>query len=231
MSYALIANVAAGSSDSNDVTTGAIDTTGATLLVAYVAEKESTTDATLTDSKGNTWTPRTEQKDVATANLLGRQFEAVNPASVGAGHTFTVTSSSGQPAVAVAAFSGAHLTTPVDQENGAVDIDAGLTTQPGSITPTEDDELVVTGLGFTANSATLSINGGFTITDQVDQNANHRGCGLAYLIQTSAAAANPTWTYSANEYAVATIVSYKKAAAGGGSSIAAIVADHRRRRV
>lgn len=215
MAYTYLAHVKVGSADLNTVTTGAIDTSGADILIAYIAEIESATDATLTDSKTNTWAQLTERKD-AGVSLLGRMFYAKN-ATVGSGHTFTVTSSNGAPAICVAAFSGSHLTAPLDQQNGVVDVDAGLSNITGSITPSEDNCLVITGLGFTGNSATITIDGSYAITDQIDYaGATNKGAALAYAIQTSLAASNRTWTYSTNEYAVTTIASFKASAGGGG---------------
>lgn len=235
MAYALIASVAAGSPDTFTFTTGSINTTGAHLLIAYVSERESVGDTTFSDSKGNTWAPLTERLDVGTASLRGVMYYATNVAGkVGAGHTFTVTDSSGGgvASVAVAAFSGAHLTVPLDQTTGTVDIDAGLSNTTGSITPTQNDELVVTGMAFSPNSATISIGSSYTITDQVDCTVNHKGVALAYLIQTSAGATNPTWSYSTNCYVVTTIASFKAAVSGGGGSISVPVFQqgYRRRR-
>lgn len=216
--YTFVASVAAGSAGGGNVTTADMNTTGADTIVCYLAEQDSTVDAAFSDSKSNTWqTDITERKDAATANLLGRMFYCKN-CTVGSGHNFTATSSSGKPSIACAAFSGGHLTAPLDQQNGNVDIDAGLNNTTGSITPSENDTLVVTGLGFSGGaSATITIDGSYTITNQVDVDGSfHRGTALAYEIQTTATATNRQWTYSANQYAVASIASFKASAGGGG---------------
>lgn len=234
MSYALIASVAAGSPDTFTFTTGAIDTTGADLLIAYVSERESVGDTVLSDSKGNTWAALTEQKDVATASLRGVMYYCKSP-TVGAGHTFTVTDSSGGgvASVAVAAFSGSHLTAPLDQQNGKVDIDAGLANTTNGVTPSENNELTISGLAFSPNSATIAVNtgeAGWTITNQVDCTVNHKGVALAYKIQGALAATDPTWSYSTNEYAATTIASFKISGGGGGSAVPVFQAGYRRRR-
>src|SRR5262245_48719352 len=48
-------HASAGSADTNSVTTPAIDTTGATLLILVVGWAADIAQATPTDSKGNTW--------------------------------------------------------------------------------------------------------------------------------------------------------------------------------
>lgn len=215
MAIALVAHTK--KNGGNNITTSAIDTTGANLIILYLCEKDSASpDATVSDSNSNTWTALTSQSDPATANLLGRMFYAKN-ATVGAGHTFTITSSSGSPSICVAAFSGADTTAPLDQQNGAVDIDAGLSNTTGSITPSENNCLVITGLGFDPNSATISIDGSYTIIDQQDVDPGvGKGSALAYVVQGALAASNRTWSYTANEYVVTTIASFKQSAGGGG---------------
>lgn len=211
MAIALISSGHTATNGANNITTSAIDTTGATLLVLYLCEQDSATDATVSDSKSNTWTALTSQSDPALSNLLGRMFYATNVSGkVGSGHTFTITSSSGGPAVCVAAFSGTHTTAPLDQQNGKEDHDAGLSNTTNSITPSEANCLVITGLGFYGNSATISIDGSYTIIDQVDQSGSIKGAALAYAVQAPGpAASDRTWSYSSNEYAVTTIASFK----------------------
>lgn len=187
MAFSLIANAGAASSDDNTVTTGAIDTSGADLLVASVSSLEAG-PATLTDSKSNTWTALT-LRSIAGGQV--RMYWCV-PSSVGSGHTFTASQAGSFPAVFVEAWSGAHAS-PYDQESG--DAQTGTTIAPGSITPSVDNALVATGAFVGSYAAgSLSVDGGFTISNQANSSANAYGGGLAYLVQTSAAAANPTWT-------------------------------------
>jgi hypothetical protein len=70
MAWAHIASVSAGSSDGISVTTGNIDTSGANLLLASVADYNAESAVTLTDSKGNTWTPLTP---IDGTSLAGRE--------------------------------------------------------------------------------------------------------------------------------------------------------------
>jgi len=215
--YAFVASVASGSPDTFSHTSGNMDSTGADTIVCYVPELESQGNTTFSDSKSNTWFQLTEQKDVGTASLLGRMYYCKN-CNVGSGHNFTVTDTSGgaKGSVACSAWSGGHLTSPLDQQTGNVDIDAGLSNTTGSITPSEDNELVCTGLAFVPNSATISVDGSYTISDQIDATVNHMGAALACAVQTTATASNRTWSYTSNEYVVTTIASFKMSSGGGG---------------
>ncbi len=165
--------------------TGAIDTTGADLIVG-AASTFGDTVTTFIDSKGNTWHRVATGADNSGQTTV--QFFWTAATSVGSGHSFEADSATHFPAVAVAAFSGYSA---FDQAGGA-----SSAVQPGSMTPAEDGELVLTAIGWFP-SGTLSVNGGFTISDQQDFNPSFSiGCALAYLIQTTATPSNPTWSES-----------------------------------
>ena len=201
-------------------TTTAIDTTGADLLVVAVSSY-STTPVTVSDSKSNTWSPRTEK---ASGNNHTRLFFCQG-GTVGSAHTFSTNADFYD--IAVAAFSGSGAI-PFDVENGAAAVASALAT--GSITPAVNGELIVSALGETADggiSRTYSVDSGLTITDQNGAaGGNHNGLGLAYFAQTTAAAINPTWsiTGGANNIA-AVIASFKPAAGGGGITADASITE------
>jgi len=219
VAYALLTSASAGSTGGNNVTTASVDTTGATLLVLCVS-CYGTGAPTVSDSKGNTWTSLTTRG----ATAIGFRMHYCVPTSVGTGHTFTASSSGLSPSICAAAFSGAAAV-PFEAESG------GTSATPGSITPSEANELLVTGVSWYP-SGTVSLTGGFTLPEQVNYlAANHIGCGLAYLIQTSAAAANPTWSSTGGFSEVASaMAAFKAAAGGGGISIPVAMASYRRRR-
>lgn len=219
MSYSLIAKAAAGSSDSLSVTTPAIDTTGATLLTAFLATNAGGTPPAITDNKGNTWTRRTAES--VPGGERGEWFDCKNPTSVGAGHTASWTTDfagSASPALAFRAYSGSDATSPFDQETGSSTFPNNL--QPGSQTPSQDNCLVEQGLAFNV-AATVSINESYNFagdsTDYVNSSGTCRGLAVAYKIQTTAAATNPTWTLSMSASMAGRSASYKAAAGGGGS--------------
>jgi hypothetical protein len=68
-----------------------------------------------------------------------------------------------------------------------------------------------------ANFASQAIDGGFTIQEEQAEGGGNLAVAIGYLIQTSAAAANPTWTPAsgANRNSTANSATFKVAAAGG----------------
>jgi len=178
------------SGTANTVTTSAIDTTGANCIILGCSYQVSS-GPTLTDSQSNTWTALTES--AYTSNVAAKLFYCVNP-KTSATHTFSMNGTTIYPSIGVLAFTEVNLV-PFDVENGANNGTAQATIATGSITPTKDDELLVTVLGFHNSGLPVSIDNSFTVvTSQNFLGSNHYGLGLAYKIQTGAAAINPTWT-------------------------------------
>jgi hypothetical protein len=195
----------------NGGTTDAIDTTGATLLVMVLSAINAVgLGSTPTDSKGNTWTPRTGYS--SGGNGAVKTFYVENPI-VGSGHTFTYSRASSFPVIMVLAFNGTVLTSVYDVENGAGQV-GGTTLQTGSVTPSENNEVLIAGTGIEGTGRTATINSSFTITDGIaGDGATRMGGYAAYLIQTTATAVNPTWTYSGAVTRVAANIATFKAAA------------------
>lgn len=212
MAYSLVNHVEAALGV-NGGTTGAIDTTGASFLVLAVGWYVGGTAPSVSDSKSNTWVPLTQQSFGGVSS--SRLYYSIAP-TVGSGHTFTASGSSSYSSICVLAFSGSHAS-PYDQENGSGATSS--TIQAGSLTPSEDNCLVVAGVCPSDGSGNISINGGFTEYDIIWVIGNNEGCGIGYLIQTTAAAANPTWTMDASSAVTATIATFKAAAGGGGGGV------------
>lgn len=194
MSFALVAHTGAVH------TTSALNTTGANLIVVVAAYDSA---ATLSDSLGNTWNGLTAYSHGS--DNYTKIWYCYAP-TVGSAQTFTLSISYGY--LAVAAFSGA-TTTPFDIENGAYTT-GGVSLQTGSITPSIDNELIISGLCFGGNSSAPSVDSGMTITDSTtaSQNVSYGGA-LAYKIQTTAAAINPTWSWTTSEANSVAIASFK----------------------
>lgn len=212
MPFAAVGHVVAGSADTNNVTTGTLDTTGATLLVLVLSNYNAVA-TTISDSKGNTWTALTGFNQASNAHC--RIYWSV-PTSVGSGHTFTASSTAGYPSISVSAFSGPVRTSPADQQNGAGGASA---LSVGSVTPTEDNELLVTGVCCWTSGGGVgpsSVDAGFTFSVSILMDAvpNHYGGGSAYKIQTTAAAVNPAWTTTASVNA-AVIATFRVARGSG----------------
>lgn len=203
--WALKAHTVAASSTGGSVTSSAIDTTGSDLVIIAHAFDVATSPGALSDNKSNTWTVLTTA--TVPGSMKVRLWYCQAP-TVGTGHTFTIPFVGvSYPAIAVVAFSGS-VASPFDAQNGSNA--AASTVQPGTITPALNNELVIASLGL-KNGAAPSIDGGFTITDSATTGANNWGVALAYLVQTTAAAANPTWTSTGSNGLATTIASFKGA--------------------
>lgn len=219
--------VSAGSSGGSGVTAGPGDSTGATLCVAKVTYLSSA-GGTMSDSvsaTSNTWTALTAYNETTQGS---RFYYAENP-TVGSGHTFTYAGSSNFPALLVKCFSGTALASVYDtpHENGMAAASTTYSIQPGSVTPSQDNSLVITGLGVNySNSGGTTINGGFSTPDEVAYSPGNSFAGdLSYLVQTSAAAANPTWSVAGPGVGVgeSANIAVFKPSAGGPTFPAAII--------
>lgn len=207
MAFSVIDSASAGSNTSGDVTTSAIDTTGADLLVAAVAFEAYSDLEPISDSKGNTWVALTQAN--SGTGRANRIFYVASP-TVGTGHTFTFGNGTGINPVGVAlALSGAAAS-PFDVENGAGSVANNLS--PGSVTPSEDNEIIISGACLAWPSVpSVAIDSGFTL-EFFGYGSISTGGGLAYLIQTSAGTVTPTWTFDFAHCASA-IATFKAAAA------------------
>lgn len=191
------------------ITTGAIDTSGAKLLVCIAAYYNAGGDGSTNDSKSNTWVART---NYGTGGAVHAQiFYVVNPASVGSGHTFSFNRPAGSlyPSFGCAAFS-AGGTVAYDTENGTASASA-TSLATGSVTPATTNEVLISAVGIGGGLTFSSVDSGFSTLDSIaNLSSNHYGFVNAYIIETSVAAKNPTWSTSgsASDLAV-TIAAFK----------------------
>jgi hypothetical protein len=187
---------------SASLATAGIDTTDATFLAAYLEGYygPSAYPFALVDSYGNEWVGLS----IATENHTGQLFYSYQKIGggacvVGPGHTFTLT----QPGVPflvatmyVEAFSGVQ-TSSDPLEGGSDQILYGGYTGI-SETPANTGDLIVMGASGYNFTLPVSIDSGFTVTDdnQATGGAGESGA-MAYLIAPSTSAVDPTWTTSA----------------------------------
>lgn len=213
-SFTLLASVSAGSSDGDSVTTGSIDTTGADLLVLIASVDWAVSTPTISDSKGNTWTRIVQG---TSSGALRCDIWYSIPTSVGSGHTFTQSDTSSFGAIAVSAYSGSNAS-PVDQSNTG-DGNAGANSiQVNGVTPTQDNELVITGLAAGTAGTGYSIDESLTKDASVNgAAAQHYGVAIASIIQTTATLKDPTWTVTNNTQLAAAIATFKVPATASGA--------------
>jgi hypothetical protein len=215
MSWILKAHRVDQSTDSNGFTSGTFDSTGANLLVVMLSESNTTDDA-ITDSKGNTWHELTQQANGGRSGVLWWSA----PTTVGSGHTVTVAGVSNFSAMAIQAWSGGATGTPFDQQNGANGVGTSLAT--GSVTPTTDGQLVITGFQWGDTTGLATISGGGFSSGSIDDNvkgigAQAQGVAMAHVIQTTAAASNPTWAEPGGADFIASLVATFKVGSGSTS--------------
>lgn len=185
----VVAPACAGVASGTATTSGA-NTTGAVSFFAQISTyTQAANTATVTDSRGGTWHAL---NNGSTGFSQGAIF--YSSGTGGAGHTFSATGAGGAyVTICVAAFSGPLSYDTPHQNTGTVNTGSDTQVQPGSITPSAANAVVISGTYNLTGSGTLSINAGFTLAAYTEANGIANG-GIAYLIQGAAAAANPTWT-------------------------------------
>jgi hypothetical protein len=189
-------------------TTDPIDTTGVDLLVVCVVNLNG--GGTYSDSNSNSWT---SIGPVGSASAMNLTIFAKWHPTVGSGHTFSVSASPGIPkgSMVVLGYSGSLVaSTAIDQSSGDV-IESSTTVQAGSITPLADGELIVSAVAMdgVAGGNQLSINLGYTELFELPWSGDHNALAVASLIQTVAAATNPTWTCTDVTEMISIITSFK----------------------
>jgi len=209
----------AAASGDVSVTSNSLDTTGANLIIAVTAILPGSSNApVISDSKGNSWTDRTAY---TSSQPVAVRVSYTIPTSVGSGHTFTTTNNqTSYKNLFILAFSGCHATTPYDKEAGS---GLGSSSSPrtfGSVTPAVNGSVVIAAHGNSFGGS-IAADGGFTY-----QTTSWTGAAVAaavgYLIQTTAAAANPSWSWTGGSYNVCGGNYVFAPAAGGGAQGAAL---------
>ena len=195
------------SQDGNGITTDPNNITGATLIVVYVCTYPGSSERTPTDSTSNTYTALTDR--TTGGNAGGRFWYKASPVT-SSSWTLSVAGTENFPTAGYVAFTGTH-TTPFDVENGAASAGV-LSLATGSITPTQNNEVVVAGGCSTANQpGGISVNESMSTQAVVTNTPGGYTMLLATKIQTTATAINPTFTFTTSGNIVVGISSFKVA--------------------
>lgn len=197
-------------------TTGAITTTGASLLVVIVSDNGYGTPGNIvSDSNGNTWYAlATTIRGGDCITIFYAYDHGGSALSVGSGHTATVTYAGKQVAFTWAAYSGTLSTgDPYDgQLSGSSP--SGDPCQPGSITPTVNGTLLVLGVSYPYSwqaTTTVSVTNSLVAVDWILESGASFSQSYIDGVQTTAAAINPTVTNSANVPTTLTFAAFKPA--------------------
>lgn len=211
MAIALVSNTAKGSTGAgfpSGVTTAAISTVGANLIIISRTDFSSG-DVSVSDSASNTWTSVVDYRPAN--NVFIGMFYCFNP-TTSATHTFSTPSDAQGtvPTIAVASFSGVKSSPLHTFTNNQTAAASSL--QPGSITPTANNALLYACGASASTSTTIT---GMTKLDEVAfSNGVHLGFTHGYVIQGTAAALNPTFNFNTTNIASAVQADFLAAVAG-----------------
>ena len=200
-------------------TSSAINTTGAKLLVAFIADDGAA--STFADSQTNTWL--LAEGTTGHTRTDGRMLYCINP-STSAAHTFT-SGNGDYPNIDIIAFTCTG-TPQVDTTSDAVDSSAA-TLQGGAVTPSAAPALILSGCGFDNGPASIIADDpGFTV-DYSDGGAGGVawGCALAYYSGWASGAVNPTWSTGAGAMNVAVNVAFIEVAGGTDPTLTDVDTD------
>lgn len=181
-----------------------LNTAGADWIIAGITQESGVFSPS--DSEGNTWNGLSLVNTTSKTQL----FVASSPVLTSAAHDFYIGQYFG--CIAVIWGTGSLGGSFVDGDVGAA------SNSPGTITPTEDNELlvsIVSGLNW-AGQPTPTIDSGFTFAGVSAAFADHGNLAIAYKIQTGAGSESPIWTSSDIFGRTATCLASFKAASVGG---------------
>ncbi len=136
MAIALVASTIHGGPTQDTTTTDAINTTGANLIV--ISNGAFGDFPTISDSKSNIWVPLTAH---TSGGYIQQLYYCVSPVT-DSSHTFTAAKPGTFPSIGVLAFSVVKVADAFDQESAGATT-SGTSIQPGSVTPDENNCLIL----------------------------------------------------------------------------------------
>lgn len=154
----------------NGGTSSGIDTTGATLLVLVYSYSNAAGTPTIADSNTNDWTTKTaaSNSDLQT-NISYAYAKSGGAMTLGSGHTFSITDTSGFISGVVLVYDDAGISSSADPflaqaTNNNVISSATSSTLGADLTPAQDCALVVFGCGVNgSNGGSVAAANGFTL--------------------------------------------------------------------
>jgi hypothetical protein len=191
MAIALVANGSAISADTNTAVTSAMNSSGANFVVGVGSALSNA--QTFTDNQASSWVAGTNGSGVGNGLVISYARSITQSTA----HTVTDSAGGNFPSVYAAVFSGVS-TNNFDQASSGT-ATASTSVSPGSVTPTQNNELIITGVTTASSNAVFSIDSGFTILGQFAFVSGAAfGGAMAYKVQGVAAAVNPTWTVTSS---------------------------------
>jgi hypothetical protein len=208
--WTLISSVEGLSVGGNTITTSAINTTGADLIVIVALWYDLPMDASgFSDNQTNSYFLSSTSSPVVGSRCA---IAYVYAPAVSSSHTFTFNATGGAPTIFVMAFSGA-LADVIDQQNVSGHSGSGTTSPPqvtGSITPSVNNSLIITGIATVADSGGHTVASPFILSNQANGvSGNSMAGGAAYYIQPTAGAITASWSWSDTAGVATIIASFK----------------------
>ncbi len=174
---------------------------------------------TISDSVSNTYTRGTIYPS-ANGGIAGVWFYVFSP-TTNAAHTWTVAVTNGYESLDCVGMEGNWI---LDTSNGnAENLTSNVSTQPGSVTPSLANGVILQGLaldGAGTTPTTISIGSSYTIVSSVTYGTNNsEGIYVAYLSQGSPAATNPDWGWTNNANSAAVALAFVSGGCGGSTTL------------
>jgi hypothetical protein len=190
-------------STSTEALTPTFNTTGGNLMVIVATAVSATGPAPTLSPSACTLNGLIVQEDSSNSERIWYCYGFTPSAS----QTVQITGGTYYPALTVYIFGGTVGST-VDKQAGA---NGNATScQPASITPSNNGEVIVSGFTVAAAISGLSVSGGMSTPTLVPYTSGtNLGNSAAYLIQTTAAAIQPQWSWSPAEFSACTTAAWQ----------------------
>jgi hypothetical protein len=216
MAIAVVSSAKANGADTFSVN---LNTVGANCLVVCWSD-DNDPQATVSDDETNDWISARSYEPFGPASRISYAYfkgTIGTPITTSASHDITLTGTGIAGSAQVYALSGVQTSSdPLDQVSEDLSFGSG-TVQPVAsppLTPTTDGQFIVTHFELDTTPSAPSIDGGFsTPLGDVGSGGTYLGSYSSYLIQTTAAGVDPTWTrVSGTNNNYSTIASFKAGA-------------------
>jgi hypothetical protein len=203
--YALVDSQVAHNTGAGAATV-TFNSVGCKLLVASLNNYDAAgTTWAFVDNQGNTWVLGTPKGSTTAGVGTNRMAYCTNVVTTSA--TASISLTANYTVVAVQSFSYTGTTPNFEAASSGTGSDSFTTLQPGSLTPSGNNHLLLTGImAVNAGAATMSINASFNTPKQALESGTVGA--ISYLIQGTAAAVNPTWTAPATSIGACNMISF-----------------------
>lgn len=225
MAWSVAASATGYSVDGKNVTSAAINSTGATAFLVFVSTVEVAGPFTVSDSKGNTWTNYGQAIALpSNPRVIVTVYGCLAPTSVGAGHTVSLTSSKNfyNPSMSVFALTG--VTAPLFDVIVTAGTDTvGTSASGGSLSPTDNNDICFAVMGCVNNNsdaiALATVDHGYSIVNRVGARTVNTGLVSSYQVLSGKPTQTPTWTVANASYLAMVQVALSEVAVGTGTLI------------